>query len=74
MSAPVWENFVLKSGDGLSVPFILLWLGGDLTNLIGGAMANVLPTMIILAVYVSVSVNQEETKARATSCGCVKGR
>lgn len=53
MSAPVWENYMLKSGDGLSVPFILLWLGGDITNLIGGAMAGVLPTMIILAVYVS---------------------
>jgi uncharacterized membrane protein len=56
MSAPVWENYVLKSGEGLSVPFILLWLGGDLTNLIGGAMAGVLPTMIILAVYVSTKI------------------
>jgi hypothetical protein len=53
-SPQIWENFVLKSGDGLSVPFILLWLGGDLTNLIGGAMANVLPTMIILAVYYTI--------------------
>jgi len=55
MSAPVWENYILKSGDGLSVAFILIWLGGDLTNLIGGIMAGVLPTMIILAVYVSTA-------------------
>lgn len=53
MTAPVWENFVLKSGDGLSVPFILLWMAGDVTNLFGGMLAGVLPTMIILAVYVS---------------------
>lgn len=53
MTAPVWENFMLKSGEGLSVPFILLWLAGDLTNLLGAATAHLLPTMITLAVYVS---------------------
>lgn len=44
---------MLKSGEGLSVPFILLWLAGDVTNLLGGALAHLLPTMITLAVYVS---------------------
>lgn len=33
--------------------FIVLWLLGDLTNLFGAVMAKLLPTMIILAVYVS---------------------
>jgi hypothetical protein len=53
--ATVWENYNLKSGEGLSVAFIVLWLAGDLTNLAGGAMAHLLPTMIILAFYVSSS-------------------
>ncbi|KAK4686259.1 solute carrier family 66 (lysosomal lysine-arginine transporter), member 1, partial [Tremellales sp. Uapishka_1] len=53
-NAAVWENYVLQSGEGLSVTFIVLWLLGDLTNLLGGAMAGVLPTMIILATYVRI--------------------
>lgn len=52
-SPQIWENYQLKSGEGLSVPFIILWLLGDITNLFGGMMAHLLPTVIILAVYVS---------------------
>lgn len=52
-SPQIWENYQLKSGEGLSVPFIILWLLGDITNLFGGVMAHLLPTVIILAVYVS---------------------
>lgn len=52
-SPQMWENYQLKSGEGLSVPFIILWLLGDITNLFGGMMAHLLPTVIILAVYVS---------------------
>ena len=48
----IWENYQLKSGEGLSVSFIILWLLGDLTNLFGGVMAHLLPTVIIVAVYV----------------------
>lgn len=55
MSAPVIENYVLKSGEGLSVAFIVIWLAGDLTNLAGGVLAGVLPTMILIAVYVSAT-------------------
>ncbi|EIW72452.1 hypothetical protein TREMEDRAFT_18058, partial [Tremella mesenterica DSM 1558] len=47
----IWENYQLKSGEGLSVTFVVLWLLGDLTNLAGGIMANVLTTMILLAIY-----------------------
>ncbi|WVQ82764.1 hypothetical protein IAT38_004896 [Cryptococcus sp. DSM 104549] len=50
----IWENYQLQSGEGLSVPFIILWLLGDITNLFGGVMANLLPTVIILAVYYTV--------------------
>ncbi|BEI83849.1 hypothetical protein CcaverHIS002_0404530 [Cutaneotrichosporon cavernicola] len=50
-SPQIYENYVLKSGEGLSVPFIILWLLGDMTNLVGAIYAGLLPTMIILAVY-----------------------
>ena len=47
----IYENYRLKSGEGLSLFFTLFWLLGDLTNLIGGIMINLLPTMLILALY-----------------------
>ncbi|WVR05887.1 hypothetical protein IAU60_002913 [Kwoniella sp. DSM 27419] len=53
-SPQIWENYQLQSGEGLSVPFIVLWLLGDITNLFGGMLAGLLPTMIILAVYYTI--------------------
>lgn len=53
-SPQMWENYQLKSGEGLSVSFIILWLLGDITNALGGLMAKLLPTVVILAVYVSI--------------------
>lgn len=50
----IWENYQLKSGEGLSVAFIVLWLLGDLTGLAGSIMADLIPSVIILASYVSV--------------------
>lgn len=50
----IFENWQLKSGEGLSVSFIILWLAGDLTGLVGAMMAGLLPTMIILAVYYTI--------------------
>lgn len=66
MFAPVWENYMLKSGEGLSLGFILLWMAGDITNLVGGFMAGLLPTMIILATYVS----SRKRQARTTLARC----
>ena len=51
----LYENYQLKSGEGLSVLFILIWLAGDLCNLVGGMLAGLLPTIIILAAYVRTS-------------------
>ncbi|EPQ54657.1 PQ-loop-domain-containing protein [Gloeophyllum trabeum ATCC 11539] len=50
-SPQIIENFRLKSGEGLSVAFVSIWLLGDLCNLGGAVMAGLLPTVIILAVY-----------------------
>jgi len=47
----IYENYVLKSGEGLSVLFIAIWLLGDIFNIIGALMAHLLPTVVILAVY-----------------------
>jgi solute carrier family 66 (lysosomal lysine-arginine transporter), member 1 len=52
-SPQLYENYVLQSGEGLSVAFVLIWLVGDLCNLSGAILAHLLPTVIILALYVS---------------------
>lgn len=47
------ENYQRQSGEGLSVFFIVIWLIGDLCSLSGAILAHLLPTIIILATYVS---------------------
>lgn len=51
----IYENFRRKSSDGLSLMFIILWLAGDVFNVLGAVMQGVLPTMIILAVYYTLA-------------------
>lgn len=46
MFSQIHENYVLKSTDGLSIWFILIWLGGDAFNLVGGLLQGVLWTMV----------------------------
>ena len=48
----ILENYQLQSGEGLSVLFVLIWLAGDICNLLGAGIAGLIPTVIILAVYV----------------------
>ncbi|KAM6494372.1 PQ loop repeat domain containing protein [Amanita muscaria] len=50
-SPQIYENYSLQSGDGLSVLFVLVWLLGDICNLVGAILANLLPTVILLGVY-----------------------
>lgn len=52
-SPQIIENYQLQSGEGLSLLFIYVWLLGDVCNLVGAVMAGLLPTVIILGVYVS---------------------
>jgi hypothetical protein len=52
-SPQIIENYQLESGEGLSLLFIYVWLLGDVCNLMGAVMAGLLPTVIILGVYVS---------------------
>ncbi|KAL6453061.1 RTC2 Probable vacuolar amino acid transporter YPQ3 [Candida maltosa Xu316] len=51
----IYENFRRKSSEGLSLTFIVLWLAGDVFNVLGAVLQGVLPTMIILAVYYTLA-------------------
>ena len=50
-SPQIIENFRRSSAEGLSIEFIIIWLFGDVFNILGAVLQRVLPTMIILAVY-----------------------
>lgn len=51
----IYENFRRQSSEGLSLTFIILWLAGDVFNVLGSIMQGVLPTMIILAIYYTLA-------------------
>ncbi|CAG8748607.1 12900_t:CDS:2 [Dentiscutata erythropus] len=48
------QNYRNKSVDGLSFPFLVNWLLGDIANLIGCILTNQLPFQIYLATYFCV--------------------
>jgi hypothetical protein len=50
-SPQIVENFRRSSAEGLSVEFIVIWLAGDVFNILGAVLQGVLPTMIVLAIY-----------------------
>lgn len=50
-SPQIIENFRRRSGEGLSLSFLIIWLAGDVFNVLGAILQHVLPTMVILAVY-----------------------
>ena len=50
-SPQIIENFRRSSAEGLSIEFIIIWLLGDVFNILGAVLQGVLPTMIILAIY-----------------------
>lgn len=51
----IYENFTRKSCEGLSLMFVILWLAGDIFNVLGAILQGVLPTMIILAIYYTLA-------------------
>ncbi|CCK73496.1 cationic amino acid transporter NDAI_0G05130 [Naumovozyma dairenensis CBS 421] len=51
----IYENFYRKSAEGLSLLFVVLWLAGDVFNLLGALLQHLLPTMIILAAYYTIA-------------------
>ena len=49
------ENFRRSSAEGLSLLFVIIWLAGDVFNILGAVLQGVLPTMTILAVYYTLA-------------------
>ena len=54
-SPQIIENFRRSSAEGLSIVFIVVWLLGDVFNILGAILQGVLPTMIILAIYYTLA-------------------
>jgi hypothetical protein len=54
-SPQIVENFRRSSAEGLSIQFIVVWLLGDVFNILGAVLQGVLPTMIILAIYYTIA-------------------
>lgn len=54
-SPQIIENFRRSSAEGLSIVFLVVWLLGDIFNIIGAVLQGVLPTMIILALYYTLA-------------------
>ena len=45
-SPQIIENFRRQSADGLSLLFLVVWLAGDVFNILGAILQGVLPTMV----------------------------
>ena len=54
-SPQIIENFRRSSAEGLSIVFIVVWLLGDVFNILGAVLQGVLPTMVVLAVYYTLA-------------------
>lgn len=54
-SPQIAENFRRSSAEGLSLQFIIIWLAGDVFNILGAILQGVLPTMLILAIYYTIA-------------------
>lgn len=51
----ILENYRRSSADGLSIVFLIIWLLGDVFNILGAVLQGVQPTMLILAVYYTIA-------------------
>ncbi|KAG0027556.1 hypothetical protein BGZ81_005482 [Podila clonocystis] len=49
------ENFRLGSAESLSLPFLINWLLGDISNLIGCILTHQLPFQMYLAIYFCIA-------------------
>ena len=45
----------IGSADGLSLVFLIIWLAGDVFNILGGVLQGVIPTVVILAIYYTLA-------------------
>ncbi|KAI9312819.1 PQ loop repeat-domain-containing protein, partial [Dichotomocladium elegans] len=47
----LYENYTRKNTDGVSVQFLLFWIFGDIFNLLGVILDDLLFTMLLIAAY-----------------------
>ncbi|KAM5346736.1 hypothetical protein ACJ41O_009741 [Fusarium nematophilum] len=51
----LFANYKAKSADGLSMAFLIVWLLGDVTNLVGALFTRLAPTAVALAGYFCIA-------------------
>ncbi|RUS13156.1 PQ loop repeat-domain-containing protein, partial [Endogone sp. FLAS-F59071] len=51
----LYENYKRKSGDGLSMTFLIIWLAGDVFNVLGVVYQDLLFTMLLLGLYYTIA-------------------
>ncbi|KAK9729539.1 putative vacuolar membrane transporter for cationic amino acids, variant 2 [Basidiobolus ranarum] len=51
----LYENWKRKNSNSLSLTFVAIWIAGDVFNLIGAYLQQLLPTMLFLAFYYSLA-------------------
>ncbi|ORY06565.1 PQ-loop-domain-containing protein [Basidiobolus meristosporus CBS 931.73] len=51
----LYENWKRKNSSSLSLTFVTIWIAGDVFNLIGAYLQQLLPTMLFLAFYYSLA-------------------
>ena len=47
----IWRTFRTKKPESLSIAFLVIWLGGDLTNLLGCVMTHQTQVQLLTSVY-----------------------
>ncbi|APA10769.1 hypothetical protein sscle_07g055390 [Sclerotinia sclerotiorum 1980 UF-70] len=48
-------NYRSQSADGVSLAFLTVWFIGDITNLAGAIWADLVPTVVVLAIYFCIA-------------------
>ena len=51
----IYENYSRSSSEGLSIEFIIIWLIGDIFNVLGSVLQKLIFTAILLAVYYTIA-------------------
>ncbi|KAM3503259.1 hypothetical protein MY11210_008794 [Beauveria gryllotalpidicola] len=55
MLPQMFANYKAKSADGISITFLVVWMLGDITNLLGALFTHLAPTAVALACYFCVA-------------------
>lgn len=46
LNSQLYENYRRKNTDGVSIPFLLLWIFGDIFNLLGAILEHLMLTVV----------------------------